>query len=99
MDERLSSISAELDAGTVTPYSLVLLFNTTSEAEQAGVLTTLEPTLELARAIAETAGEPLRVEAQRLAGICEQNVRNVRERTTGSTSGRADGMIACPDCG
>jgi hypothetical protein len=32
MDERLSSIRAELEAGSISPHSLVLLFNVASEA-------------------------------------------------------------------
>ena len=44
MDERLSTVREELEAGSVSPHSLVLLFNTASEADYAGDLTTLEQT-------------------------------------------------------
>ena len=76
----------------------MLLFNVASEADHAGDLTTLEQTLDLARAIAEAAGETLKAEAERLAAICEQNLANVRQREAGATTKPADGMIACPDC-
>ena len=99
MDERLSSIRAELEAGNVSPHSLVLLFNTVSEADHAGDLTTLEETLALARAIAEAAGETLRAEAERLAAICEQSLANVRQRQTGATTSPPDRILVCPDCG
>ncbi len=99
MDERLSAVREELEAGSVSPHSLVLLFNSASEAEHAGDLATLEQTLDLARAIAEAAGETLRAEAERLAAICEQTLASVRQRQVGATTKPADGMIACPDCG
>jgi hypothetical protein len=99
MDERLSSIRAELETGTVSPHSLVVLFNVASDADHAGDLATLEQTLGLARAIAEVAGENLRAEAERLAGICDHSLTNVRQRQTGAGTEPGGGIIACPDCG
>lgn len=99
MDERLLTVREELEAGSVSPYSLVLLFNAASEADHAGDLTTLEQTLDLARAIAEASGETLQADAERLAAICEQSLANVRQRQVGATIKPADGMIVCPDCG
>ena len=99
MDERLSTVREELEAGSVSPQSLVLLFNAASEADHAGDLTTLEQTLDLARAIAEAAGETLQAEAERLAAICEQSLANVRQREAGATTKPADGMFTCPECG
>jgi len=99
MDERLSAVREELEAGSVSPHSLVLLFNSASEAEHAGDIATLEQTLDLARAIAEAAGETLKAEAERLAAICEQNLANVRQREAGATTKPADGMFTCPECG
>ncbi len=94
MDERLSAVREELEAGSVSPHSLVLLFNSASEADHAGDLTTLEQTLDLARAITEAAGETLRAETERLATICEQSLASVRQRQLGATGKPADGMIA-----
>jgi hypothetical protein len=100
MDERLSKVREEVEAGKVTPYSLVLLFNVASDADHDGDLATLEGTLALARRIAATAGETLRVEAGRLAAICEQSLSAVRERqeTTGPSKA-GEGWVNCPDCG
>jgi hypothetical protein len=100
MDERLTAVRQEIEAGTVSPHSLVLLFNAASDAEHAGDVATLEQTLELARAIAEVAGESLQAEALRLATICEQSLASVRERqqASGASEARA-GMISCPECG
>jgi predicted RNA-binding Zn-ribbon protein involved in translation (DUF1610 family) len=100
MNERLSTVREEVEAGSVTPYSLVLLFNVASDADHDGDLATLEQTLALARRIAATAGETLRVEAERLAAICQQSLSGVRERqaTTASVQA-ADGSINCPECG
>jgi hypothetical protein len=99
MDERLLTVREELEAGSVSPHSLVLLFNTSSEADHAGDLTTLEQTLDLARAIAEAAGETLQAEAERLAAICEESLANVRHRQVGATTKPADRVITCPECG
>jgi hypothetical protein len=100
MDERLTAVRAEIDAGEVSPHSLVVLFNAASDAEHAGDVATLEETLELARAIAEQAGESLQAEATRLATICEQSLADVRGRGTaaGAPEARA-APLSCPECG
>ena len=99
MDE-LSVVRQEIAAGSVSPHSLVLLFNTASDAEHAGDLATLEKTLDLARAIAEMAGESLQAEATRLATICEQSLAGVRARQQASAAaGPGDRMVSCPECG
>ena len=100
MDERLSAVRQEIEAGSVSPHSLVLLFSAASDAEHAGDIATLEQTLDLARAIAEMAEESLQAETERLATICEQSLSAVRERreASGATEPR-DGMIICPECG
>jgi ribosomal protein L40E len=89
MDERLVAVRQEIEAGSVSPHSLVFLFNAASDAEHAGDIATLEQTLGLARAIAEAAGESLQAEAERLATICAQSA---------ATEARG-GMIICPECG
>jgi predicted RNA-binding Zn-ribbon protein involved in translation (DUF1610 family) len=100
VDERLSAVRQEVEAGTVSPQSLVTLFNAASDADHAGDIKTLEQTLDLARAIAVTAGESLRAEAERLARICEQSLASVRERheASGATQPHG-GMMICPECG
>jgi hypothetical protein len=98
MDERLSSVRAELESGNLSPHSLVLLFNAASDAEHAGDLAALEQTQELARAIAESAEDTLRAEAERLVTLCEQSVANVRERR-GEASPPPPQTAACPECG
>ena len=100
MDDRLAAVREEVESGSVSPQSLVLLFNVASDAEHAGDVATLERTLDLARAIAEMAGENLRAEAERLAGICEQSLASVRERheSSGASEPGAGSMI-CPECG
>ena len=45
MDERLSTVRAELETGSVSSHSLVLLFNAASEAEHAADLPALERAL------------------------------------------------------
>jgi hypothetical protein len=99
MDERLSTVRAELETGSVSSHSLVLLFNAASEAEHAADLPALERALELARTIARQAGENLRAEAERLVAICDQSLATVRQGQNASSSRLPDGMIACPDCG
>jgi predicted RNA-binding Zn-ribbon protein involved in translation (DUF1610 family) len=100
MDERLTEVREEIQAGTVSPQSLVLLFNVASDAEHLGDMATLEQTLVLARAMAETAGESLTAEAERLATICEQSLASVREREERSQQTEPhEGMILCPECG
>jgi hypothetical protein len=111
MDEWLGVVRDEVEAGTVSPHSLVLLFNAASDAEHAGDVATLEQTLELARAIAELAGESLQAEAVRLATICEQSLASVRERqrpaaaskpqeqTGAATEPGGAEASTCPECG
>ena len=100
MEERLETVRQEIEGGTVSPHSLVLLFNAASDAEYAGEIATLEETLELARAIAELAGESLQAEARRLATICEQSLASVRERHVASgVTESPDRLIICPECG
>jgi DNA-directed RNA polymerase subunit RPC12/RpoP len=100
MDERVSAVRREIEAGSVSPHALVLLFNASSDAQHAGDIATLEQTLELARAIAGTAEEHLQAEAERLATICEQSLAGVRERQGEAGPARPrHGTIACPECG
>jgi ribosomal protein L40E len=100
MDDQLTAVRNEIEAGSVSPHSLVLLFNAASAAEHAGDVATLEQTLELARAIAEMAGETLQAEAKRLATICEQSLTSVRERLAASAATEPrERMISCPECG
>jgi len=100
MDERLAVVRQEVEAGSVSPQSLVLLFNAASDAENAGDIARLEQSLALARAIAEVGGESLQAEAERLATICEQSLTGVRERHEASGAAEPrDGMFSCPECG
>jgi hypothetical protein len=100
MDERLAAVQQEIEGGSVSPQALVLLFNAASDAEHAGDIATLEQTLELARAIAETTEENFQAEAERLAAICAQSLASVRERQeAGESREPRDGMIGCPECG
>ena len=73
-------VQREIEAGSVSPHSLVLLFTAAADAEHAGDTKTLEQTLGLARAIASLAEENLQAEAERLALVCEQSLAAVRER-------------------
>ena len=98
MDERLVAVRAELEAGSVSPQSLVLLFNAASDADHAADVPALEETLELARALAALADETLRPEAERLVRICEQSLAGVRDRQAqGESLGGGAGV--CPECG
>jgi hypothetical protein len=100
MDEQLTVVREEIEAGSVSPQALVLLFNAASAAEHAGDLATLEQTLELARAIAAQAGESLQAEAARLATICEQSLAGVRERLQAAAATESgDQPLSCPECG
>jgi hypothetical protein len=98
MDE-LTVVRDEIEAGNVSPHSLVLLFNAASDAEHAGDLATLEKTLDLARAIAGMAGESLQAEATRLATICEQSLAGVRARQEASAPTESRDRMLCPECG
>jgi RNase P subunit RPR2 len=100
MDGRLTTVREEIQAGSVSPHSLVLLFNAASDAEHAQDVETLEQTLELARAIAERAGESLQAEARRLATICEQSLASVRERRSAAAPPEPrETTTTCPECG
>jgi hypothetical protein len=100
MNERLAAVREEVEAGNVSPQSLVTLFNVASDAQHAGDLAVLEQTLVLARAIAHGDAENLRGEAERLATICEQSLASVRERSEASGARKPPGgMIICPECG
>lgn len=99
MDERLRAVRQEVEAGSVSPHSLVLVFNVASDAENAGDIATLEQSLGLARAIAEVGGEGLQAEAERLATICEQSLTSVRERHEASEAPEPPGTTVCPECG
>jgi hypothetical protein len=100
MDGRLTTVREEIAQGNVSPQSLVLLFNSASDAEHAGDVETLEETLALARAVAGIAGETLQAEAERLARICEQSLAGVRERHEAADGRPRGGRTAiCPECG
>jgi len=100
MDQRLAAVRDEVEAGSVTPYSLVLLFNVASDAEHDGDLGTLEQTLHLARRVVATAAEGLRVEAERLAAICEQRLADMRAHADTASPGEPGTVtLNCPDCG
>ncbi len=97
-DAPLLDPAPSLTPGSVSPHSLVLLFNIASDADHGGDLATLEATLGLARAIADATEETLRAEAERLAGICEESLENVRRREAAAGT-KPGGLIACPECG
>jgi hypothetical protein len=100
MDERLTAVREEIEAGSVSPHSLVLLFNAASDAEHVGDIATLEQTLVLAQATAERAAESLQAEATRLAGICEQSLASVRAAPeTREAPGPRQAPGSCPECG
>ena len=81
MDARVTAVRQEIESGHVSPHSLVLLFNAASDADHAGEIATLEQTLTLARAIAETTEDALHAESERLASICEQSLSSARNVT------------------
>jgi predicted RNA-binding Zn-ribbon protein involved in translation (DUF1610 family) len=100
MDERLVAVREEIDGGGVSPRSLVLLFNTASDAGNAGDVETLEQTLELARAVAGREDASFRGDAERLVAICEQTMAAVGARAGPSGAPEAaHDVTACPDCG
>lgn len=92
-DERLTSVRFEVESGSVSPQSLVALFNAASDADHDGDLATLRQTLELARAIAGAEGS-YRSDAEQLVAICERMLGAAAG--TGSTSSES---IVCPECG
>jgi hypothetical protein len=96
VDDRVSEVREQVDAGRVSPQSLVVLFNAASDAGHARDLETLEQTLELARAIAGS--EPsFRADAERLVAICEQTLDAVR--VGASATPGAEAAPTCPECG
>jgi ribosomal protein L40E len=98
MDERLREIEHEVDAGTVSPQSLVLLFNAASDAEHLGDLAALEKIFALARSVASAADETLRPEADRLVALCEQSLLTVRDQYEASKI-QPTAESLCPECG
>ena len=100
MNEQLEAVHEELQAGTVSAQSLVLLFRAASEAEERGDLPALEEALGLARGIARTAEEALRPEAERLVALCEQSLERTRRGISAAQASQgAEGIVACPECG
>ena len=102
MNEHLEAVQEELQAGTVSAQSLVLLFRGASEAEERGDLPALDEALGLARGIARTVDEALRPEAERLVALCEQRMERTRPEISAAAaqaSQRAEGNVACPRCG
>lgn len=96
MDSRLLEVRAQIDAGQVSPNSLMLLFNTATDAGHAHDLETLEQTLELARAIAGT-DPTFAADAERLVEICEEMLTAVGASSPQPTA--APKSPRCPECG
>jgi hypothetical protein len=99
-NEQFEAVREELEAGTVSAQSLVLLFRAASEAEERGDFAALDDALGLAREIARVADDALEPEAERLVALCEQSVERTRQETSATqASRRAEGTVTCPECG
>ena len=98
LDERLTEVRDELQAGNVSPQVFVLLFNVLSDAAHAGDRETLTETLDLTRALTAAAPEGLKPEAERLAALCEEALDATVSRDDAASS-RAAQPLTCPDCG
>jgi DNA repair exonuclease SbcCD ATPase subunit len=97
MSEYLDAVREQLDEGTVSPQALVLLFRAAEEAEERRDVQELEQTLELARRIADEAGEGLEAEAKRLIALCEERLE--RARAPIGSAEASTGDAPCPGCG
>lgn len=99
MSEHLDAVREELAGGTLSPQALVLVFRAAEVAAEQGDVQELEQALELARRIADEAGEGLEAEAQRLLALCEELLQRARARTPVEPAETSAGDALCPGCG
>lgn len=99
MSAYLDTVDAQLEAGTVSPQALVLLFRAAEEAEEQNDIGELERALQLAKRVAAAAGEALQTEAERLTALCEQSLQRARGRVEVVASSATGGTSTCPGCG
>ena len=99
VSEYLDLVDEQLERGTASPQSLVLLFRAGEEAEERRDIAELERTLALARRLARTAGETLAAEAERLIALCEQRLERTRAAREPATTTLIEGASTCPGCG
>ena len=92
MNEHLDAVKRDVEAGTVTADTLVLLFRACEEAEQARDPVELEETEALARAVVAEAPDPLRPEAARLLSHWAERFAAAKPKPTIEE-------IECPGCG
>jgi hypothetical protein len=97
MSEYLGTVREQVEAGTVSGQTLVLLFRAAEEAEHQRDVDELSQILELAQQIAVIASDALRAEAERLIGLCEERLARAQARPAGATPPARAG--ACPGCG
>jgi hypothetical protein len=97
MSELLATVREQVEAGSVSAQTLVLLFRAVEEAEERRDVDALNQGLQLAQHIAAAAGDALRVEAERLTALCEERLARARASPRAATP-RA-GESGCPGCG
>ena len=99
MSEYLDVVDEQVEAGTVSPQALVLLFRAAEEAEERRDIAELERTLALAKRIARKTSEPLTAEAERLIALCKERLERTRAAREPVPSPPTDGVSTCPGCG
>jgi hypothetical protein len=99
MSDYLDTVDAQIEAGTVSPQALVLLFRAAEEAEEQNDIGELQRALQLAKRVAADAGNALRTEAERLITLCEQSLQRARGRVEAVASSATGGTSTCPGCG
>jgi hypothetical protein len=97
MSDYLDAVRAQLEAGTVSGETLVLLFRAAEEAEQQRDVGELNDTLRLAQQAAAAADDALRPEAEQLVALCAERLERVRGTAQAATTSAAPDI--CPDCG
>lgn len=71
MDQRLEAVRTAFEAGDISSAALLLLSGVAADADREEDLGTLEETLDLARAIADSADGRLRDDAEELIAGCK----------------------------
>jgi DNA repair exonuclease SbcCD ATPase subunit len=97
MTEYLDTVREQVDGGTVSAQALVLLFRAAEEAEERRDVQELKQSLELARRIADKAGDQLEAEAERLVALCEERLQRARAPIGSAETSTDEGP--CPGCG
>jgi hypothetical protein len=99
MNEHLDAVRAQLESGSASAETLVVLYRAAEEAEQGRDVESLEEITRLAREVARGADSRLHSDAEHLIDLCEERLERTRTLREGASSSSAGDHIACPGCG